>query len=172
MSPRSSNRDRADYDERDDQNEVRDEVSYPAADDDASSEETPPKKASSLPWFLLVVVMLFSGAAGYLGYTKLMEQQEANEALKKARDEALASVKDMSAKLNGANAAQDNLQKQIGELQGQLKELKDKQTAAADPAEGENAVATAKGKSSSSKSTKSASSKTSTSSKKKKSSRR
>jgi len=167
MAPRSPKRDSADYDERDDPNEVRDEVSYPAADDEVP-EEFRPKKPSPLPWILLVAVLLFSSALGYLGYSRLTEQQEANEALKKARDEAVASVKDMSAKLNGATAAQDSLQKQIGELQGQIKELKDKQAAAA--AAAEEPPPPAKGKASS-KTAKAGSSKSAAASKKKKSSR-
>jgi hypothetical protein len=68
------------------------------------------------------VVIIFSASAGYLGYTKLMEQQQTIQNLVKSRDEAVAKIQQAEAEVAGSKAAHENLQKQISDLEAKLKE--------------------------------------------------
>jgi hypothetical protein len=117
MAARSRSQARQDLDDRDDDN-FRDEVSV----NEDMAQAFPQKRSSPFPWFLLAVVIIFSASAGYLGYTKLMEQQQTIQNLVKSRDEAVAKIQKAEAEVAGSKAAHENLQKQISDLEAKLKE--------------------------------------------------
>lgn len=157
-------RSRDPIDDRDDDLQHED-----AADD---MENAFPRKSSPLPWLLLIIVIIFSAAAGYLGYTKLVEQQDALVRFAKDRDAAKAKVAQMEAENAGLKKESETYAKQVSDLSAQLKAAQEKgATASADgtkPAGGddksaESAKSGTKGKTTTAKAT---------SSKKKKSSRR
>ncbi|HLL55531.1 MAG TPA: hypothetical protein VK447_18370 [Myxococcaceae bacterium] len=117
MAARSRSQASQDLDDRDDDN-FRDEVSV----NEDVAQAFPQKRSSPFPWFLLAVVTIFSASAGYLGYTKLMEQQQTIQNLVKSRDEAVAKIQKAEAEVAGSKAAHENLQKQISDLEAKLKE--------------------------------------------------